>query len=327
MTIIILILVIITALIFAYTNGFHDSANAIATVVSTKVLSPRIAVGYGALLNFAGAFFGTKVAETIGTGLVTSVDVNQMVILCALLSAIIWNVVTWFYGLPSSSSHALIGGLIGASIVHAGLNIVNMHGVTYKVVIPMVVSPIVGMIFAFLFVSGLLRIFHKITARSANKYFGRLQVISSGLMLFSHGANDTQKIMGIMTLALVSFYSMKSFSVPIWVTIICALSMGLGTMIGGWRIIRTMGYKIIKLKSVHGFAATTSAAGILLVASHLGIPLSTTHIISGSIVGAGSGKRFSAVKWGVVGNMVIAWVLTLPTCVLLSAAIYLVTKL
>ncbi len=327
MTIIVLILVIVTALIFASSNGFHDSATAIATVVSTKVLSPRIAVVYGAVLNFAGAFFGTQVAKTIGVGLVASSSIDQTVIFCALLSAIIWNVITWFYGLPSSSSHALIGGLIGASIVHAGISIVNMHGVAYKVIIPMVISPIIGMIFAFLFVSALFRVFHRISARSASKYFGKLQIISSGLMLFSHGANDTQKTMGIVTLALVSFYSLKSFNVPIWVTIICATSMGLGTILGGWRIIRTMGFKIIKLKPVHGFAATTSAAGILLAASHLGIPLSTTHVISGSIVGAGSSKGFSAVKWGVVGNMVIAWVLTLPICIFLSAVIYLVTKL
>ncbi|KPJ67287.1 MAG: inorganic phosphate transporter [Coxiella sp. DG_40] len=327
MTIIILVLVIVTALIFAYSNGFHDSATAIATVVSTKVLSPRVAVVYGAILNFAGAFFGTQVAKTVGAGLVASSSIDQTVIFCALLSAIIWNVVTWFYGLPSSSSHALIGGLIGASVVHAGLEIVNMHGVTYKVIVPMVVSPVVGMIFAFLFVFSLLRIFHRISARNANKYFGKLQIISSGLMLFSHGANDTQKTMGIITLALVSFYSLKSFSVPLWVTVICALSMGFGTVIGGWRIIRTMGFKIIKLKPVHGFAATTSAAGILLAASHLGIPLSTTHVISGSIVGAGSSKGFSAVKWNVVGNMVIAWVLTLPICIFLSALIYLITKL
>ena len=328
MAVIILILAILTALIFAYTNGFHDSANAIATVVSTKVLSPRVAVTYGALFNFCGAFFGTQVAKTIGVGLVASGGINQTVILCALIGAIIWNIITWYYGLPSSSSHALIGGLIGAAMVHAGLAIVNIHGVTYKVLIPMVVSPVLGIIIAFVFVSGLLRVLHKITPHSANKHFGRLQLISSGLMAFSHGANDTQKTMGIVTIALVNFYALKSFNVPMWVTVVCALSMGLGTMIGGWKIIRTMGQKVIKLKPIHGFAAETSAAGILLAASHMGIPLSTTHVISGSIIGAGSSKRFSAVKWSVVGNMVFAWILTIPACILLSGGLfYLIIKL
>lgn len=328
MTIMILILIVITAITFAYTNGFHDSANAIATVVSTKVLSPRIAVTYGALLNFAGAFFGTQVAKTIGVGLVASGSIDQTVIVCALLGAIIWNIITWFYGLPSSSSHALIGGLIGAAIVHAGFTVVNMHGVTYKVLIPMVVSPVMGIIIAFVFVSGLLRIFHKITPRAASKHFGQLQLISSGLMAFSHGANDTQKTMGVVTIALVNFYALKSFNVPTWVTVVCAISMGLGTMIGGWKIIRTMGHKIIKLKPIHGFAAETSAAGILLAASHMGIPLSTTHVISGSIIGAGSSKRFSAVKWSVVGNMVFAWILTIPITMLLAGILYyLVNKL
>jgi len=328
MTIMILVLVIIAALFFAYSNGFHDSANAIATVVSTKVLSPRIAVTYGALLNFAGAFFGTQVAKTIGVGLIASGSIDQTVILCALLGAIIWNIITWFYGLPSSSSHTLIGGLIGAAVVHAGFAAVNMHGVTYKVLIPMVASPILGMLIAFGFVSSLLRMFHKITAHSANKYFGQLQLISSGLMAFSHGANDTQKTMGIVTIALVNFYALKTFNVPTWVTVVCALSMGLGTIIGGWRIIRTMGQKVIKLKPVHGFAAETSASGILLIASHLGIPLSTTHVISGSIIGAGSSRRFSAVKWSVVGNMVFAWILTIPISMFFAGLLYyLVTKL
>ncbi len=267
-------------------------------------------------------------AKTIGVGLVASGSVTQAVIICALLSAIIWNFVTWFYGLPSSSSHALIGGLLGAAAVHEGMKIINIHGVTYKVIVPMVTSPIIGMIISFLFIMLLLRIFHKLSPFKANKYFGNLQLISSGLMAFSHGANDTQKTMGIVTLALVSFYSLKTFNVPMWVTVICAISMALGTMIGGWKIIRTMGHKVIKLKPVHGFAAETCASGMLLIASHLGIPLSTTHVISGSIIGAGSSKRFSAVKWSVVGNMVIAWVLTIPMSMLLAGFLYyLITKL
>jgi len=322
MSIIILITIILCTLVFSYTNGFHDSANAIATVVSTKVLSPRAAVIYGAALNFLGAFFGTQVARTIGVDIVSGAEISQTVILCALLSAIIWNIITWFYGLPSSSSHALIGGLVGAAIAHASINVVNFHGITYKVIIPMIMSPTLGIIIAFIFMSALLRIFYKLTAKKASKYFGKLQLVSSGLMAFSHGANDTQKSMGIITIALVNFYALKTFNVPLWVTIICALGMGFGTMAGGWKIIKTMSQKVIKLKPMDGFSAETSAAGILLLASHFGIPVSTTHVISGSIIGAGSTKRFSAVNWGVFGNIVFAWILTIPACMLLSGGLY-----
>ena len=322
----ILIAAIIFTLVFAYTNGFHDSANAIATVVSTKVLSPRTAVIYGAALNFLGAFFGTQVAKTIGVGIVALGGINQTVIICALLSAIIWNIVTWFYGLPSSSSHALIGGLIGASIVHANIHIVNMHGVIYKIIIPMIISPILGIIITYIIMMLLLKIFHKFYVGKVNQAFGKLQLISSGLMAFSHGANDTQKSMGIITIALVNFYALKTFHVPLWVTIICATGMALGSMIGGWRIIKTMGQKIIKLKPMGGFAAETSAAGLLLAASHLGIPVSTTHVISGSIIGAGGAKRFSAINWRLFGNIVFAWILTIPTAMLLSGGLYFLVK-
>ena len=319
---IILLVAIILALIFAYTNGFHDSANAIATVVSTKVLSPRIAVTYGALLNFCGAFFGTEVAKTIGEGLVSGTSITAMVIVFALLGAIIWNIITWYYGLPSSSSHALIGGLLGVAVVHGGFHVVKFGNVINKVIIPMVTSPLIGVLITFIFILILLWLVHKFTPHFVNKHFGHLQLISSGLMAFSHGANDTQKTMGIITIALVNFYALKSFQVPLWVIIICALSMALGTMIGGWRIIRTMGHKIIKLKPIHGFAAETCAAGMLLTASVMGIPLSTTQVISGAIIGAGISKRFSAVKWGIVGNMVFAWILTIPMCAVFSGLLY-----
>ena len=318
----ILIIVIISTLVFAFTNGFHDSANAIATVVSTKVLSPRVAVIYGAILNFAGAFTGTAVAKTIGVGIIASFGVTQTVILCALLSAIVWNFVTWFFGIPSSSSHALIGGLIGAAAAHAGFSAVNIKGIWYKVIFPMIASPIFGIIIALVFMLVLLRIFYKMTPQLANKRFGRLEIISAGLMAFSHGSNDTQKSMGIITLALVNFYALKNFHVPLWVTAICALTMALGTMIGGWRIIKTMGQKMIRLKPIDGFAAETASSGIILLASHLGIPVSTTHTISGSILGAGGAKRFSAIKWKVFGNMVFAWILTIPLCALLAGGIY-----
>lgn len=317
-----LILVILVALVFAFTNGFHDSANAIATVVSTKVLSPRAAVTYGATLNFLGAFFGTQVAKTIGVGIVSVGGITQGVIFCALLGAIIWNLLTWYYGLPSSSSHALIGGLIGAAIAHSSLKVINWPGVSYKILIPMVISPFAGLLVSFLLMIIILRLFYWITPHHANKSFGKLQLVSSGLMALSHGANDTQKIMGIITIAWISFFSSTVFAVPLWVVIVSAFTMAMGTMSGGWRIIRTMGNKVIKLNPVHGFAAETSAAGIILTASHLGIPLSTTHVISGAIIGAGSTKRLSAINWRILGNVVVAWVFTIPTCMLISGGIY-----
>jgi len=326
MNYIILIVAILFTLVFVYTNGFHDSANAIATVVFTRALSPRTAILYGTCLNFLGAFFGIQVAKTIGVGIVAAGGINQTVILCALLGAIIWNIVTWFYGLPSSSSHALIGGLIGAAIMHANINIINMHGVTYKVIIPMILSPVLGIIITYIFMKFLIKIFRAFCAKKINKSFGKLQLISSGLMAFSHGANDTQKSMGIITIALINFYALKTFHVPIWVTIICASGMALGTMIGGWRIIKTMGRKITRLKPMDGFAAETSAASILLFASHLGIPVSTTHVISGAIIGAGSAKRFKAVNWRLFGNIVFAWILTIPVAMLLSGGLYFLLK-
>jgi PiT family inorganic phosphate transporter len=322
MTITLLILVILVALGYAYTNGFHDSANAIATVVSTKVLSPRAAITYGAFLNIIGAFFGTQVAKTVGVGIVAIGGITQGVILCALLGAIIWNLATWYYGLPSSSSHALIGGLIGAAIAHASLKVVNWHGLVYKVLVPMVASPFIGLLTSVIIMAVILRLFYRVTPHHANKRFRQLQLISSGLMALSHGSNDTQKIMGIITLAWLSFFASSVFVVPLWVVIVSALTMGIGTMSGGMRIIRTMGNKIIKLTPAHGFAAQTSAAGIILTASHFGIPLSTTHVISGAIIGAGSTKRLSAINWRVLGNVVFAWVLTIPTCMLISGGIY-----
>lgn len=317
-----LILVILVALIFEYINGFHDSANAIATVVSTKVLAPRDAVLYGAGLNFVGAFFGTHVAKTIGTGIVNAESVTQIVILSALLGAVIWNLITWYYGIPSSSSHALIGGLIGASIVHSGLNVVDIHGVTNKVIIPMITSPIFGFLIGFMFMLLLTWLFFRANPDKMNKHFRKIQLLSSGIMAFSHGSNDAQKTMGIITLSLFSFGFITEVNVPIWVIFICALTMAFGTMGGGWKIIRTMGSKVIKLKPVHGFAAETSAAAVILTASHFGIPLSTTHVISTSIMGVGSTLRFSAVKWSLVGNILMAWTVTIPVCMVVSGLIY-----
>jgi len=322
MVLTLLVFVIITALIFEYINGFHDSANSIATVVSTKVLTARTAVIYAGLLDMVGAFFGTHVATTVGKGIITTGSVTQGVILCALLSAIIWNLITWYYGIPSSSSHALIGGLMGAGISKAGFDVVQIKGVTEKVLLPMVTSPILGFIIGFSCMVLILWLFAKAKPSSVNRYFKKLQLVSSGIMALSHGTNDAQKTMGIITLALVSFGALPTFEVPFWVIFGCAVTMGMGTMGGGLRIIRTMGTKMIKLKPVHGFAAETSAAIVILSATHFGIPVSTTHVISTSIMGVGSTRGIHALKWGIVGNIVMAWVLTIPLCMLMAAILY-----
>lgn len=317
-----LICVVVTALVFEYINGFHDSANAIATVVSTKVLTARVAIVYAGVLNIAGAFLGTHVASTIGKGIVATDSVTQGVILCALLSAIIWNLVTWYYGIPSSSSHALIGGLMGAAISKAGYSVVQFEGVTKKVLLPMVTSPLIGFCIGFFCMVVILWACARAKPNVVNKYFKRLQLLSSGIMAISHGSNDAQKTMGIITLALVSYHTLPTFEVPYWVILGCAVTMGLGTMAGGWRIIRTMGSKMIKLKPVHGFAAETAAAAVILSASHFGIPVSTTHIIATSIMGVGSTRGMHALKWGIVGNIVLAWILTIPVCMVIAAVLY-----
>ena len=322
MVLTLLVFVILTALVFEYINGFHDSANSIATVVSTKVLTARTAVIYAGILDMIGAFFGTHVASTVGKGIITTGCVTQGVILCALLAAIIWNLITWYYGIPSSSSHALIGGLIGAGISKAGYDVVQVQGVTQKVLLPMVTSPLIGFIIGFLCMVLILWLFAKANPNSVNRYFKKLQLVSSGILALSHGTNEAQKTMGIITLALVSFGTLPTFEVPFWVIFGCAVTMGLGTMGGGLRIIHTMGTKMIKLKPVHGFAAETSAALVILSASHFGIPVSTTHVISTSIMGVGSTRGIHALKWGIVGNIVMAWVLTIPVCMLLAGVLY-----
>lgn len=328
-TILLLIAVIVVALVFEFINGFHDCANAIATVVSTKVLSPKQAVLFGASLEFVGALTGTHVAKTIGAGIVNADMITLSVIFCALLSAVIWNLFTWWLGLPSSSSHALIGGLLGAAIVKAGVDVINVGTLIDKVIIPMFSSPVLGFVvgFTLMLVIVWLVILFRGKPANVNKKFRKLQLISSGLMALSHGSNDAQKTMGIITLALLAGGVLTKgpqgdFEIPIYVILICALTMAAGTMNGGWKIIKTMGHKIIKLKPIHGFAAETSAAGLILMASHFGIPLSTTHVISTSIMGVGSTFHAHAVKWRVVGNIVTAWVVTIPACMLISSAIY-----
>jgi len=340
----IFLIVLLTALVFEYINGFHDAANAIATVVSTKVLTPRQAIALAAVFNLIGALMGTAVASTIGKGLVDTSVVTMATIFSGLMGAIIWNLITWWFGLPSSSSHALIGGLCGAALASAGDDWNVLHwattdakgaaaGLWPKVVLPMITSPLIGF-FGGAFLMFLLTLFiHRLRPRLINNVFGKLQLVSAGLMAHSHGSNDAQKTMGIIALALftgtksgafddlpawASFLRTPEFVVNQWVVITCAVVMAAGTAAGGWRIIRTMGHKMVKLQPVHGFAAETTAALIIHYASVLGIPLSTTHAISTSIMGVGAVKRFGAVKWGVVERILWAWIFTLPVCGLIG---------
>ncbi|HTK86056.1 MAG TPA: inorganic phosphate transporter [Patescibacteria group bacterium] len=323
---ILLALTVLLALAFDFINGFHDSANAIATVVSTKVMKPRTAVLYGGALNFAGAMMGTQVAATIGKGLVNADTINIHTVLCSVIAAIVWNLITWYKGLPTSSSHALIGSLLGATFISAGWNNIVFSAVEKKVLIPMIVSPMLGISIGFALMLALTWGFYRMRLQRINSVFGKLQIISAGFMAFNHGQNDAQKSMGIIALALVLTYHPDHFSVPVWVMVSCAIAMGLGTMLGGWRIIHTMGSKMIKLQPINGFAAETTASMIIAGASHFGIPVSTTHVISTAIMGVGATKRLSAVRWGIVGNIVWAWLLTIPLTFLLAAAFMALAK-
>ena len=431
-----LLLIIVVALAFEYTNGFQDAANAIATVVSTKVLSPRQAILYAAALNFVGAFAGVEVAKTIGSGIVDKLAITPEVILCGLLGAIFMTVLTWLFGIPISCSHALIGGLLGSAIASMGVGVVHVKSLLWKVIVPMFASPLVGFIVGFFFMLVLLWMVAKASPERVNKKFKFLQVISAGIMAFSHGSNDAQKTMGIITLTLLTFWTtyslpksdvkavpvasspvagsitvnlnnfkdadgtfsknaysklrkdktytcvlfartsgddpvtapkieftykegdfvfseesgvkvsddgmtitftdpllradteytlvlkMYTFAVPFWVICICAVTMALGTAAGGWKIIKTLGHRVLKLKPIHGFAAETTAAGTILTCTFFGIPVSTTHIISTAIMGVGSTIRFSAVKWGIVGKIVTAWFLTIPLAATVAAVLY-----
>ena len=318
-----LIFVIVAALVLDYINGFHDAANAIATVVSTGVLPVRIAVMLAGVLNFAGAMTGTAVAKTIASGFADASIVTQLVVLSALIGACIWNLLTWWYGIPSSSSHALIGGLAGAVVAHAGLSAFNWNNLVAKVLIPLVASPLLGFTAALLFMIGLLWLVRRMRPASVQRGSRRLQLISACMMAFSHGSNDAQKAMGIITLALVAFVTAgytgmpasmlpSGDKVPYWVMLACATAIGVGTMAGGKRIIKTMGAKIIRITPLQGFAAETAGTATILSASYMGVPVSTTHCISACIMGVGASKRLSAVRWGVAGNIVLAWVLTIP---------------
>jgi PiT family inorganic phosphate transporter len=313
----ILIIIIVLAVLFDIANGWHDCANAIATVVSTKVLTPTAAVAIAACMNILGAFLTTAVAKTIGKGIVDPSAVTNNVIIAALLSAILWNLITILMGLPVSSSHALVGGIIGASAAHGGWGILNMDGIT-KIFLSLLISPVFGFIIGFLFMKLILAFFGGLAPGIISKHFGRLQILSSSFMAFGHGSNDAQKAMGIITMALLAAGKIQTLEVPKWVVFTCALAMGFGTLFGGWKIIKTLGVKMLKLEPIHGFAAETSSAAIILATSHFGLPVSTTHVVSTAILGVGATKRLSAVRWGIAGKIVMAWVLTLPFCIALA---------
>jgi PiT family inorganic phosphate transporter len=349
-----LITVIVVALVFEYINGFHDTANSIATVVSTKVLTPRQAVVLAAVTNLLGAMWGTAVAKTISSGLVDAklVSMTSDIIICALLGAIVWNLLTWWFGLPSSSSHALIGGLCGSALAaskndwHVIIWSQPSHqhfwlgkGLLWKVIVPMVTSPIAGLILGFTVMALLYLLLHDSRPVKVNRFFGRAQMFSAGAMGFMHGTNDAQKTMGLIALTLLaatkagqldnlptwlSFLHMpepaagKDMEIKLWIKVVCALTMAAGTAVGGWRIIKTLGHKMVKLHPINGFAAEASSATVILAATHLGIPVSTTHNISAAIMGVGAARRLNAIKWTVVERMVWAWILTIPVTALIA---------
>lgn len=323
-----LIAVIVLAVIFDYINGFHDTANAIATSVSTRALKPGWAIAMSAAANFVGALTGTEVAKTVGSGLIQSQAesgvAGQVLVAAALVGAIAWNLFTWRLGIPSSSSHALIGGLLGSAAAAAGIGSWQIDGIVGKVLLPLVTSPIIGAILALAFMILIFNVFRRFNPHFMNDLFRRLQVLSAAYMAFSHGSNDAQKTMGIMTLALVEAGVLTEFKVPLWVIIVAASAISLGTAAGGWRIIKTMGTRVVKLDPVHGFAAETTAATVIFGASHFGMPVSTTHVISSAIMGTGASDRFKSVRWGVARNIGIAWVLTIPASGLVAALAYLV---
>jgi PiT family inorganic phosphate transporter len=322
---VLLVLVIAFSLIFDFINGFHDTANAVATVIATRVLRPRVAILMSACLNFCGALVATHVAATISKGIVVQSTATETVVLAAVTGAIVWNLITWFYGIPSSSSHALIGGLGGAAIAHGGMGSVQWKGILDKVVIPLVASPIAGFVIGGILMTLIAIFFSKANPRPAGWWFRHLQVVSSAAVSFSHGQNDGQKSMGIITLALVAhkFLPAKA-DVPVWVMFLCAIAMGLGTSVGGYRIIKTMGHRILRLEPVQGFAAEATAAAVILTASKFGAPVSTTHVIAGSVFGVGASNRLSAVRWQVAINMVMAWIITLPASAFVASVTYLI---
>jgi inorganic phosphate transporter, PiT family len=320
-----LVLVVVLGIVFDFINGFHDTANAVATSVATRVLSPGRAVLMAGVLNFLGALSGTAVATTVGTGIVAPAAATQDVVVAALCAAIVWNLVTWSAGIPSSSSHALVFSLVGAAVAAAGWEAVLWPGVE-KVLQGLVLSPVLGFLGAFALMVLLLRLFARALPVAVTAVFGRLQLVSAAWMAFAHGSNDAQKTMGIITMALAAYpptaayfnLSGSAWSVPPGVIVVAATAMGAGTAIGGWRVIRTVGLRVVQLRPIHGFAAESAAAAVIEVATRLGVPISTTHTISTAIMGVGATRRLSAVRWGIAGRIVVAWGVTLPVCFALA---------
>jgi phosphate/sulfate permease len=322
------VVIVVVALGFDFTNGFHDSANAIATSISTKALTPRVALAMAAIFNVIGALISTKVAKTVGSGIIDEPGGNNptaglVVVLAALVGAIVWNLGTWYFGLPSSSSHALIGGLVGAAL--AASETVHWQGVLDKVVIPMVVSPLIGFGVSYLFMLALLWAFRKANAVRANRNFRWAQIVSAATMSFGHGTQDAQKTMGVIALTLVvSGHLGKNDDIPIWVILSAAAAIAAGTYSGGWRIMRTLGRRIFSLTPASGFAAQTVASAVLLGNAQFGLPVSTTHVITSSVMGVGATRRFSAVRWGVAGNIIFAWILTIPAAAAVAALVWVI---
>jgi PiT family inorganic phosphate transporter len=316
-----LVLVIAVALAFDFTNGFHDTANYVATWVGTRAISPRPAIAISAAANLAGAFVTTAVASTVANSLISGA--TNETLLAALLGAIVWNLLTWWIGLPSSSTHALVGGLVGAALVQSGTSGVQWSGIWQKVILPGLTSPVIGFIAAFAIVVIIYRLLHRVTPGAANRGFRGGQLLTGTWLAFTHGANDAQKTMGVIALALALHSGQaEAQSIPTWVKISCGLTIAAGTYVGGWRIIRTLGQRIYGMQPEHGFASQLAAGSTLWLGTKYGFPISTTHVVSGSVMGAGSTRRLSAVKWGVAGNIVFAWILTLPAAALVAAALY-----
>jgi PiT family inorganic phosphate transporter len=322
MDLVLLWIVVGVALAFDFTNGFHDTANAVATSVSTKAMSPRMAVLVAACANLAGAFVTTAVAKTVGQGIIDTGLATEKTVLAALFGAIAWNLFTWWFGLPSSSSHALIGGLIGAALVQSGTAGVEWHGIVHKVAIPAVIAPVVAGAAAFVLLLGIFWGLQWLTPALAGRGFRFGQLFSGTWVAFNHGANDAQKTMGVIALALFTHGSIDHFYVPTWVKVAAGVAMGLGTYVGGWRIMRTLGQRVFSMEPASGFAAQTTSGLTIWFATHLGYPLSTTHVVSGAVMGAGATKRLSAVRWGVAGNIVVAWLLTIPMAAGVAALFY-----
>lgn len=320
---VVIVIVVATALLFDFTNGFHDTANVVATSISTHAMPPRLAVAYAAVFNFAGAFISLAVAATVAKDVVDAGVITPTVVFAGLIGAIAWNLSTWYFGLPSSSSHALIGGVVGSAFVAAGSDAVLSDGLVGKVLVPAVVAPVVAFVVGVIAINVVYGVVGRERPGPVNRGFRLGQVISSGMLALAHGTNDAQKTMGVITLALIANGSLSSNAgVPFWVVVCAASAISLGTYVGGWRIIRTMGTRIIKMDAAQGFSAQGAGAAVILASSHFGFPLSTTQVISGGVMGAGAGKRVSAVRWGVAGNIVVAWLLTLPAAAAIGAATY-----